>query len=126
MIAALALLLVAAAGPQETFDSRRDVPTADGGWQYAAGVARFAPYLSVRCDAASGRVQIVAPGFDSIDADTAIVPLPAGGWFAARDPRLDAIAFSRARFFLSGAAGRPAVAIPAQPEFARSIEDCRN
>ncbi len=44
---------------------------------------------------------------------------------ASTDPLLDAIAFSRGRF-ATAAAGAPMVAIPAWPEVARVVEDCRN
>ena len=42
----------------------------------------------------------------------------------AQDPVLDAIAFSRGRFAIT-VAGGSALVIPAWPEIARSIEDCR-
>ncbi len=40
------------------------------------------------------------------------------------DDVLDAIAFSRGRFIVSGGGVR--LILPASPEAARSIEDCRN
>ena len=43
---------------------------------------------------------------------------------AASDPQLDAIAFSRGRFFVS-LNGTSDLVIPDWPEFARVIEDCR-
>jgi len=43
---------------------------------------------------------------------------------AAYDPLLDALAFSRARFAVV-AAGSPPLVLPAWPEIARVIEDCR-
>ena len=43
----------------------------------------------------------------------------------AGDPQLDAIAFSRGRFLVS-VKGANDLVIPAWPEFARVIEDCRN
>ena len=42
----------------------------------------------------------------------------------AQDPLLDAIAFSRGRFVVTMAGGAPLV-VPAWPEAARTIEDCR-
>jgi hypothetical protein len=42
----------------------------------------------------------------------------------ANDPLLDAIAFSRGRFAVE-APGVPALVIPAWPELARVVEDCR-
>lgn len=47
------------------------------------------------------------------------------GDLAATDPLLDAIAFSDGRF-ASAAAGAPMTAVPAWPEVARVIEDCRS
>jgi hypothetical protein len=49
--------------------------------------------------------------------------VPAGGRLQANDPLLDAIAFSRGRFMVTG--GGATLAIPSWPEAARSIEDCR-
>ena len=50
------------------------------------------------------------------------------GWLvvvlSARDPLLDAIAFSRGRFALE-AAGLETLYLPAWPELSRVIEDCR-
>jgi len=43
---------------------------------------------------------------------------------SARDPLLDAIAFSRGRFALE-AAGLETLYLPAWPELSRVIEDCR-
>jgi hypothetical protein len=43
----------------------------------------------------------------------------------ASDPLLDAIAFSRGRLAVTMAGGSPLV-VPAWPEAARTIEDCRN
>ena len=52
----------------------------------------------------------------------------AGGGMAvhlpARDPLLDAMAFSRGRFMIE-VAGFPALYLPAWPEVSRVIEDCR-
>ena len=42
----------------------------------------------------------------------------------ARDPRLDQIAFSRGRFLVD-VAGQSRLVLPAWPEVARVIEDCR-
>ena len=43
---------------------------------------------------------------------------------AANDPLLDAIAFSRGRIVVS-MPGTAALVVPARPEAARAIEDCR-
>ena len=42
----------------------------------------------------------------------------------ARDPLLDALVFSRGRFLLE-TAGQAALYLPAWPELARVVEDCR-
>ena len=42
----------------------------------------------------------------------------------AGDPFLDKMAFSRGRFVVA-VSGTPRLAIPAWPEFARVVEDCR-
>jgi hypothetical protein len=44
---------------------------------------------------------------------------------AASDPLLDAIAYSRGRF-ATAATGAPMLTVPASPEAARVIEDCRS
>ena len=44
--------------------------------------------------------------------------------FAPRDPVLDAMAYSRGRFVIE-VAGLPTLYLPAWPEVARVIEDCR-
>jgi hypothetical protein len=45
--------------------------------------------------------------------------------FAAFDPLLDALAFSRGRFAVS-VSGTPALVVPPWPEIARLVEDCRS
>ena len=42
----------------------------------------------------------------------------------ARDPLLDAMAFSRGRFAVE-VSGGPTLVVPAYPEVTRVIEDCR-
>ena len=51
-------------------------------------------------------------------------PAHAGAALAATDPWLDAMAFSRGRFTV-GVAGLDLLVIPAWPELARVVEDCR-
>lgn len=46
------------------------------------------------------------------------------GVLAASDRHLDMMAYSRGRFMLEQP-GREALIVPAWPEFARVIEDCR-
>jgi hypothetical protein len=66
-----------------------------------------------------------APAALTIATDSITRTLPPSGRLLANDPLLDAIAFSRGRFIVSGGTG-PTIAVPSWPEAARSIEDCRN
>jgi hypothetical protein len=103
-------------------------------WNYARTVggseARFGATFLIRCDRVSRLVELrrldaSAPGSLGIATDMLWRNLPASGTLGAADPLLDAIAFSRGRFVVSlGSAQR--LVIPASPEAARSIEDCRN
>jgi len=94
--------------------------------------------LVVRCDRAAQRVFVSRPASSGsqmvLRATTGLQAYPArptGGTppyvaaeLAARDPQLDAIAFSRGRFMVSldGAAD---VIAPSWPELTRVIEECR-
>ncbi len=127
----------------------RDAAQSPGTWSWAmiAGrsTASFGPTGSARqvtlsCDRASGRVLLARAGTASaavpmaVATTTARRPLlsdPAlgvSGWLVAalpaRDPLLDAIAFSRGRFALE-TAGLATLYLPAWPEISRVIEDCR-
>ena len=88
-----------------------------------------APRLVIRCALASRQVTIVAPGgarSNPLRIMTSSVErvLPAGDMLGAFDPLLDAIAFSRGRFAVR-AEGSAVLIIPAWPEPARIVEDCR-
>ena len=122
------------------FESARSVPLTPGGWAYAASPvasdSTFAAVLRIHCDRAARQVTIqrlgvapvpgVAPPPMLIATDSVARVLPgAAAPLAARDPLLDAIAFSRGRFVVTGGGGGMLV-LPAWPEAARSIEDCRN
>ncbi len=78
------------------------------------GVPAAAPTLSVWT---STLARSVPATFQATNELTAMV--------AATDPLLDAIAFSRGRF-ATAAAGTPLLTVPAWPETARVIEDCRS
>ncbi|MCL6252288.1 hypothetical protein M3P36_14695 [Altererythrobacter sp. KTW20L] len=60
--------------------------------------------------------------------DRTLAAAPREGWLetrlAARDPLLDAMAFSRGRFALE-VPGAGALYLPAYPEITRVVEDCR-
>ena len=128
----------------------RDVPITQGEWTYSSDahgtLASFAPVgatalLGLRCDRAGGRINLARAGqatgpvpltvtttslartysaAPSLDAAQPLVSMP----LSPRDPILDAIAFSRGRFMVE-VAGLPTLYVPAWPEVARVIEDCR-
>jgi hypothetical protein len=134
----LIALLVACAAPAAAqvtpigFESGKLLPLTPGQWSYSATAtgseARYGAYFSMRCDRATRTVTVsrpgAAPAILTIATDMANRNLPAGGRLLANDPVLDAIAFSRGRFIVSG--GGATLAIPSWPEAARSIEDCRS
>lgn len=137
--------VVPAPAPAPTFSNWMDAPLTPGEWSYEGGIARFGepasePRLTLRCDRAGGVVEIARAG-------TAVAPLPmivrtetsersidAGparsdpasivARVPARDPLLDAMAFSRGRFAVE-VGGLPALYVPSYPEVTRVIEDCR-
>lgn len=136
---------VAAPAPVPSFDHWLDAPQTPGDWSYAAGTARFgvpgsdAP-LTLRCDRAAGAVEVVRAGSaaaaspmiirtETMERAVDAVPGSAAGpsvvaRIPARDPLLDAMAFSRGRFAVE-VSGLPALYVPAYPEVTRVIEDCR-
>ena len=127
----------------------RDAAQTAGTWRWALeggkstasfGVAGYAPVVRLVCERASGRVILMRAGTAAaavpmalrttatmrpLSSDPAISP---PNWLAfalpARDPLLDAIAFSRGRFAFE-AAGLETLYLPAWPELSRVIEDCR-
>ena len=115
-----------------SFEFGRSLPLASGQWNYVATAtgseARFGGLLSLLCDKRTRTVTISRPGIVTasiIITDVQIRTLPQDGRMSAYDPLLDAMAFSRGRFLVSG--GSAAVlAVPSWPEAARAIEDCRN
>jgi hypothetical protein len=109
-----------------------DAPLSAGRWTYGARAgATFgpagAPALSVRCTAPR-RIAIERPGAESLTFRTsAMMRTVAAGAAAALDaddPLLDALAFSRGRFAVE-APGQTRLIVPAWPELARVVEDCR-
>jgi hypothetical protein len=106
----------------------RDEPLTPGDWSYDAGAgeARY-PGFSLRCD--SGRRQIAmsragASGPLKLRTTYGERLVPAGAAVPVDDPLLDEIAFSRGRFTVE-AQGVATLIMPAWPEPARVIEDCR-
>ena len=125
----------------------RDIPLTPGDWRYGTGsgapVATFGagnqPLFTVRCDAprrqvvlarigtAAGNTLTIRTSFGSrnlplaVEADT---PGQLDARLAATDKLLDDMAFSRGRFTVT-VPGQAMLVIPAYPEPARVIEDCR-
>jgi len=119
----------------------RDRPYSPGTWHYADHVATYGPestppLLTMQCD--PGRRLIVISVAGSATILTIRTSYAQRDWpaqanpdgrsqisFAATDPQLDQIAFSRGRFSVSGP-NLPEIDIPAWAEPSRVIEDCRN
>lgn len=106
----------------------RDRPLTPGDWSYdsGAGEARYAGF-SLRCDGARRQVVLSRAGATGplrLRTTYGERVLPAGAALPAADPLLDEMAFSRGRFMVE-AAGQPALILPAWPEPARVVEDCR-
>ena len=141
LIAWAALLPCAALAqaPVASVDAYRGQPLAPGYWtmRFAAGSSE-ASYgevgrparLTLRCDVAARRVRIARPdrpaGAITIITSALTRTLATPGDVIASDALLDAIAFSRGRFVvLTPALSGDALIIPAWPEAARIVEDCR-
>lgn len=121
-----------------------DAPQTPGDWYYQAGAARFGPpqseaLLVMRCDRAAGVVEVARSGnvattqmaIRTETMERGVAAAPAGGplptvvaRIPARDPLLDAMAFSKGRFAVE-VAGLTTLYVPSYPEVTRVIEDCR-
>lgn len=125
----------------------RDAPATPGGWTWGIeggrSLARFAAgRLVLRCDRAAGAVELLIEGSAqgpvpvpvsvttttlsrTLAGSTVAGPPPAVlARLPARDPLLDAMAFSRGRFAVA-APGLATLYVPSWPEVSRVIEDCR-
>jgi hypothetical protein len=115
----------------------RDLPLSPGDWTYAQAPdgsrATFGGGLfAVRCDSARREIELarIAAGAGAMAVTTSYgtrsLPLAAGGvaQLPAADPLLDQMAFSRGRFTVE-VKGLERLVIPAWPEPARVVEDCR-
>ena len=131
ILAALAAPLAAQSNP---FEAARGAAPTPGQWSYSrtasGSEARFGTSFAIRCIAPSRlvllqRLDVAAPAAMTITTDLLSRGVPASGTLGSQDRLLDAIAFSRGRFLVSGGSAQRLV-IPASPEAARSIEDCRN
>jgi hypothetical protein len=117
-------------------------PLSPGDWRYrleagvpnaAFGGPGYEPSLAIAC--MPGQISVVLTGAegDAIVVRTSFGQrrLPAlhdrrqtAVTIPASDPLLDQIAFSRGRFLVA-VEGGPSLVVPAWPEFARVVEDCR-
>ncbi|MEA3061916.1 MAG: hypothetical protein QOJ94_1697 [Sphingomonadales bacterium] len=115
----------------------RDLPLSAGDWTYAAAPegsrALFGGgVFTLRCDAARREIELarIAAGAGTMTVTTSYgtrsLALPAEGVarLPAADPLLDQMAFSRGRFTIE-VEGLERLVIPAWPEPARVVEDCR-
>ena len=131
---------VATPTPVPSYTSWMDVPATPGDWTYAGGLARFGEHLTLRCDRSAGVVEIGRAGITAaavpmivrtefmergIDAQPARSdPASVVAQVRARDPLLDAMAFSKGRFAIE-VAGLATLYVPSWPEVTRVVEDCR-
>jgi hypothetical protein len=134
IVALMAVATPAAGQPGPVnFEFGKSLPLAVGQWSYVATVtgseARFGSHLLLRCDKPTRTMTVSRPNVAvaalTIMTDTQTRALPPNGRLSAYDPLLDAMAFSRGRFLISGGSAGP-LAVPSWPEAARAIEDCRN
>jgi len=127
----------------------RDAPQTAGDWRWSLDAGRstasfaatgFTPTVKLICDRGAARVLLMRTGNATgsvpmaLRTTSTLRPLPSDpalsppGWLTvaipARDPLLDAMAFSRGRFAVE-AAGLQTLYLPAWPEISRVIEDCR-
>ena len=127
----------------------RDVALTVGTWTYradpAAPLTEFGSMpgqslFSLRCERAAGMIRLRRAGASPGPVPLTITTTSASRSFTVapeqaeppalslaiptRDPILDAMAFSRGRFMIE-APGLPTLYLPAWPEVARVVEDCR-
>lgn len=132
----------AQAPPPTASQTWADMPATPGDWRWSneggRSVARFAGgQLVLRCDPAARTVSIErAAGSAPAAALTirtqtqarALSATAASGAIVAtvpaRDPLLDAMAFSKGRFAVESA-GQPTLYVPSWTEVSRVVEDCR-
>ncbi|MFD1610703.1 hypothetical protein ACFSCW_02685 [Sphingomonas tabacisoli] len=121
----------------------RDRAYTSGDWSYARSggqsEARYGetgalPRLALTCDPRAAQVRMTWPGAPAgplivrtSDGDMTLQAAASDAGllivFAARDPMLDRIAYSRGRFMLQASAQE--LIVPSWPEISRVIEDCR-
>lgn len=119
----------------------QDAPLTSGDWSYSeaagppsASFGASSPQFTVRCEP-DRRISLARSGASgnalTLRTSDALRALPASpeqgalvAYLNASDPLLDAMAFSRGRFAVE-VAGAPLLILPAWPEPARVIEQCR-
>ena len=129
------------------YDNWMDAPQTPGDWSFrlipTGALAQFGtdpanPLFGLECVKATGQVLMHAPRVnggalllrtESVDRTLDPANLPGGPSYAryvvsARDPLLDAMAFSKGRF-AALVSGGPAYYLPAWPEVTRVVEECR-
>jgi hypothetical protein len=144
--AAFALAAPTSLNAQAAADLATSTPIA-GSWSYSASAtgseASFLnpsalPQLTVRCTRTTRRVTIAKPATAAaavmtIWTSSAVRAVPASFnpltnrisiELVSNDPLLDSLAFSRGRIGVTVGAG-PSLVVPAWPEVARVVEDCR-
>ena len=109
----------------------RDLPLSPGDWSYSSdsggSEARFGSGLRLQCDSARRQVLLTregAGGAVRVRTSYGERMLAPGGPVPAADSLLDEMAFSRGRFAVE-AEGVERLIVPAWPEPARVVEDCR-
>jgi len=149
MIAAALALLVPASLPAQTAiaDLSTAMPIA-GTWNYSVSAigseANFLntsalPQLTIRCTKATRRVTVAKPAtraaaMMTVWTSSAVRAVPASFnpltnrisiEIVSNDPLLDSLAFSRGRVGIT-VGTTPSLVVPAWPEVARVVEDCRS
>ncbi len=135
--------------PQPSFDNWMDAPQTAGDWRHAPqgagksfavfGARGGAGLFALECDRNAGSIALVRAGSagravpmqirtETADRIVQAQPVPGvarlSATLNARDPLLDAMAFSKGRFAVE-VAGQQPLYLPAWAEVSRVIEDCR-
>jgi len=113
-----------------------DLPDTPGAWAYSAdsnsSTAAFSSeggrVFGMTCLRGSRRLRLERPGAAVLTVQTSYgvqqLPASAPAEIASTSPLLDQMAFSRGHFTVD-APGQPRLVLPAHPEVARVVEDCR-
>ncbi len=120
--------VLAPPGVETSAGDWRDRPLTPGDWTYdsGAGEARYASF-SLRCDSARRQIVMSRAGSSgplrlrTTYGERLLAP---GAALPAADPLLDEMAYSRGRFTVE-APGVAMLVLPAWPEPARVVENCR-